>query len=175
MPIIIAALGLLATVYVYYRRSQGIARTAADVVDVIDGARLGVRRFRFQRKANTHPAEAIDDPLIAVGGIAAAFVELDPMPTKDSWDRLTLNLAREFRLSAEEAQELSVLGRWFVTQCGTPPAAITRLSKKLYRLNGTQDALTLLAVIQHTLVPAGERLSDQQREALYDLKRIVRI
>ena len=175
MPIILTALGLLASFYFYYMRARGAARAASDIVDVIGDAGAAVRRFRFKRRANVHPVESVEEPEIAIAALAAAFVELDRMPTKDLWDRLSEVIGQEFQVSRDEAEELSVLGRWLVAQCGTAPAAVTRLSKKLYRLSGSASATPLLVIVQNTLAPQGGDLSDQQREALHDVQRALRI
>lgn len=175
MPFVIAALGALATAYFYYMRARGAANVASELVETVTDVGKAARRFRFKRRANVHPVESVDEPEIAIAAIAAAFVEMDPASSKDMWDRLTVAIAKEFGLSGAEAQELAVLGRWLVAQCGTVDAAVTRLSRKLYKLAGSPAITPLLTVVQTTLTPEDGQLSESQRGALQDISRALHI
>jgi len=175
MPIVIAVFGILATAYTIYMRTRGAARAASDLANVVGDVGLATRRFRFRQKSNLHPVESITDPKVAVAGIAAAFVELEGLPTQDLRNRLTIALAQQLGLTSDSAEELAVFGRWMVEQCGTPGAAVTRLSRKLYRLSGTGAVTPLLGIINTTLQPASGALNTHQSEALTDISNALRI
>lgn len=129
------------------------------------------RRFGFRRRQNVHPVDSIDDPKLALGGLAAAFFELDDLPTTDGRKALDVQLRQHLALDATEAQEIAVLGHWFVETCKGADPAVKRLSKRLYKLDKGASFPTLMAVISGTLQVSGKDLSVRQSEALTDIRR----
>ncbi len=110
----------------------------------------------------------------AVAALTAAHVELELMPSQDHWDRLKVNLARTLDVSGAEAEELMVVDRWLVAECGTVEnAAVAWLSRKLYRMAGPQggEALHgLLAIILAAQVPSP---NGAQVDAMQDAARLM--
>lgn len=175
MPILIALVGIIVTVGYFVIRARNTAQAGADLLDMANDVRLAARRFGFRRQANLHPAESIEDPNIAMAAIASAFVELDDLPTADQRAALTREMARTFNVSNHDAEELSVLGRWMVSECGTPDAAISRLSRKLQRLSDSDGFSQLMTLVQTAAKSGSGQLSRKQTEALDDIKRAFRI
>jgi hypothetical protein len=175
MPILIAAIGILAAVYFFIIRARNAAGMATELMDVANDVRLAARRFGFKRKSNLHPAESIEDPNIAIAGIATAFLELDDLPTKDQRTALEHNLRQVLGLESQAAAELAILGRWITAECGGADAAIARLSRKLFRLNGSESFTPLLQTVQGTLTAGSGTLNLKQKEALDDVKRAFHI
>lgn len=112
----------------------------------------------------------------AVAALAAAHVELELMPSQDHWDRLKVNLARTLDVSGAEAEELMVVDRWLVAECGTVEnAAVARLSRKLYRMAGPQGSEALhglLAIILAAQVPSP---NGAQVDAMQDAARLMKV
>jgi len=175
MHIIAAVLALVAGVYFFVIRARNAAAMTNELADVAGDVMAAARRFGFRRKYNTHPTESIEDPRIAIAGIADAFLQLDGMPTQDLRDGLQVELQREFQIDRKEAEELMVLGMWMINESQGAQPAITRLSKVLYKLSGTGAVTPLLTVVQNTLLSGGKDLSERQREALHDVKRALHI
>ncbi|KPP92030.1 MAG: hypothetical protein HLUCCA08_06845 [Rhodobacteraceae bacterium HLUCCA08] len=174
MPVILGLLALAAGVVFWMMRAQGAANTARDVADMAQDVRLAARRFGFRRRADIHPAESIEDPKLAVAGIAVAFAELDDLPTAEDRARLHVALRAVLRMSDADAQEMEVLGRWLMTQCGGPDATIARLSRKLFRLDGGGHADALDDILTRITDAAGKAPSRRQAEALEDIARALR-
>lgn len=175
MPILMTALGIIASAFFYYLRARGPARMISDVVDVVGDTRASVRRFQFRRQANVHPVDSIEDPAMAIGGLAAAYITLDTLPAQDHWDRLKVELARGLNISAIDAEELMVLGRWFVEQCGTPNAAVTRLARKLYKLSGPESATAIHGLLTTIISGLPTSQNGRQADALHDIRRAMHI
>jgi hypothetical protein len=110
---------------------------------------------------------------LAIATIATAFIELDDLPTADQRQHLAVQLRAKLRADADEAQEMEVLGRWFLTECGGADAAIARVSRKLYKLGGADQMEPLMEVLKASVT--GDSLSDRQREALEDITRAMRV
>lgn len=173
MHIVLGLIGLATAAYFLVVRARRGAEMAGELMDVADDIRAAARRFGFRRHQNVHPVETIEDPRLAIGAIATAFIALDDLPTAEARDTLDLHLRRHLDLTAEDAQEIEVLGQWFVSECGGPLMAVPRLAKKLHGLDaGGAGFQTLMAIIQGL---AGDGLSTRQSEALHDIKNAFRL
>ncbi|MDU8928974.1 hypothetical protein RXV86_16390 [Alisedimentitalea sp. MJ-SS2] len=175
MPVLLAIVGAITAVLYFVIRARNAADAAGDLIDMANDVRLAARRFGFRRNADIHPAESIEEPSIAIAGIASAFLELDDLPTSEQRSALTRSMGKTLNLSKQDADELAILGRWMASECGSPDAAISRLSRKLVRMAG-QDVFTpLLSIVNATLTASSTSLNTQQKEALDDVKRAFRI
>ena len=171
MPIIILILSAVGgAVWWWVRSNPDKAVYAAQ--DAVAVARNAPRKLAFRKQMNAHPVEGIDDARIAICALAQAFVELDDLPTKDQRDRLHLLVRTKLRASEEEAEEMEVLGRWLIGQCNSAEAAVTRLSRRLKIIDGT-DSWDLLQEVLMDLVNGD--LSEAQVSAIDDMKRALRV
>lgn len=175
MHIILGLLAIIAGVYFWLNRARNAAHIASDITDMAETALGAARRFGFRRKANKHPVESIDDPKLAIGGLATAFLELSGLPTKEEKEALVVGLQSALDVSHDDAQELTVLGHWFVNSCGGAQAAVPRLAKRVNKLDGDEGLTTSMQVIQHVAAAGDGVLSPTQAEALDEIKRIFRL
>ncbi len=167
MPFIILILTTLGGALWWWARQN--PRDALDMAaDAATTVRNAPRKMAFRKQTNAHPVEGIDDPCIAICAIAQAFIELDDLPTKEQRDGLHILLRTKLRCSEDEAQEMEVLGRWLQGQCQSPEAAITRLARRLRKIDG-DASWDLLQDMLGNLVE-GE-LSQNQVSAIADIKR----
>lgn len=175
MPIIIALLGAIAAVAYFVIRARNVTHAAGELMDVANDVRLAARRFGFRRQTNAHAADSIDDPNLAISALASAFIELDDLPTQDQRKAHEHQLRTTLGMDQETAQEALVLGRWLVSECGGADAAISRVSRKLFKLGGVETLQPLLTVIQGTLSNGNTGLSTRQKEAVDDISRVFRV
>lgn len=175
MPALIALVGIISTAAFFILRARNAGRAASEIMDMANDVRLAARRFGFRRRTDIHPAEAIEDPAIAIAGISSAFLELDDLPTSDQRSALTRAMGDTLELSKQDADELTILGRWMANECGTPDAAISRLSRKLARLGGQEQFQPLLTILNATLAASSNSLNTKQKDALEDVKRAFRV
>ena len=167
MPIIMLILSALGAALWFWVRNN--PRDAIHVAqDAATTLRNAPRKFAFRKQSNAHPVEGIDDPWIAICAIGQAFIELDELPTKEQRNRLHIKLRARLRCTDDEAQELQVLGRWLVTQCDGPKPAMTRLGRRLYKMEGDAMWDTLQEFLGALVT---EDLSPDQLDAIADLKR----
>jgi len=175
MPVILAVIGAVTAVLFFVIRARNAAGAATDLIDMANDVRLAARRFGFRRRTDIHPAESIEDPHIAIAGIASAFLELDDLPTSDQRSALTRAMADTLNLARQDADELTILGRWMADECGTADAAVSRLARKLVRLAGQDGFAPLLTILNATLTASSTSINTRQKEALDDVKRAFRI
>ncbi|TDT77238.1 hypothetical protein BDE40_0518 [Litoreibacter halocynthiae] len=170
MPILIAIIGALGAAAYWYFRMRDIGVAGRDLVNVANDVRLAARRFGFKRNANVHPAESIEDPKVAIGALAVAFLELDDLPSQEARIAMTRELQQATNVTLEDAEELAILGRWMMSECGGPEQTVTRLSKKLYKLGGSEHLAPLMQVLNAIGTSGNGTLSERQRSALDDIK-----
>lgn len=171
MPFIIALLGIIGAAYFWAQRARNARDMVGDVADMANDVRLAARRFGFNRKMNVHPVESIEDPRLAIAAIGSAFLELDDLPTAEQRKLLQVQIRSKLRANAEEAEEMEILGRWFMSECGGADPAVARISRKLYKIGGAQQMEPLLELLKASVTT----LSDRQRDALDDIKRAMRV
>ncbi len=166
MPIVILILTTLGgALWLWARQNPGDAVNAAQ--DIVTTARNAPRKMAFRKQTKAHPVEGIDDPRIAICALGQAFIELDDLPTAEQRTHLNTLLRTKLRCDAKEAEEMEVLGRWLVAQCQRSDAAIARLARRLYKIDG-DTSWDLLQDILISLVD-GE-LNHSQRNAIEDIK-----
>mgnify|MGYP007010885692 CR=1 FL=1 len=173
MPVIIAILGAATAFYFLVIRARNGAAIATEMLDMASDVRAAARRFGFKRRTNLHPVESIDDPKLAVSAIALAFLELNDLPTQDQRNAMIVQTQSTLGVSKSDADELMVLGRWLMNECGGADPAISRISRKLQRIDGANSFDALMSLIKSVLPADG--LNDKQRDALDDIKRAFRI
>ena len=173
MPLLIAIIGIAAAVYFFLNRARNAALMAGDLVDVAKDVQLAARRFGFRRQTNMHPVENIEDPNLATAALGIAFQQLDGLPTQDQRDKLTVLLHTQLRMDSEASQEAVILGGWLVSQCGGADAAVSRLSRKVYKLGGTEALQPLMEIIKGSLPESG--LSQRQKDAIEKIRFAFRI
>ncbi|MEJ6403980.1 hypothetical protein [Yoonia sp. 2307UL14-13] len=172
MPIILALIGAATAFYFLVIRARNAADIATDVVDMANDVRLAARRFGFKRRTNLHPVESIEDPNLAISAIALSFLELNDLPTQEQRNAMVVQSQSVLDVSKIDAEEMMVLGRWFMSECGGPDAAISRISRKLCKIDPSGFD-PLMGLVKAVLPDDG--LNDKQRDALDDIKRAFRI
>ncbi len=80
-----------------------------------------------------------------------------------------------FHLGNQPAEEMTTLGHWFVSECGGAEPAITRLARKLYKLDGANSFEPLLSILNTTMAAGSGALNAAQRGALDEVKCAFRI
>jgi hypothetical protein len=174
MPI----LGLLGTLIVagifWYVRNRGAVGTIEDVAELAGEARRAPRRIRFKRQANTHPVEQCEHPDELVAAYAAAFMEMDGLPSKDVHRAGVGELGRLYNTTLQDAEELLAYGRWLMAECGTPEQALSRLGKRLYKLDGSASFQSLMSTLSEIATASGG-LRARQKDALAQIKSDFRI
>jgi hypothetical protein len=173
VPFLIALVGAAAALYFFIHRARNAGHIAADVLDMANDVRLAARRFGFRRQANLHPVESLEDAHVAITAAALAFLELDDLPTQEQRARLVQEVREAFGLAQRDAEEMQVLGRWLAAECGTAQAAVSRLARRLYKLQGQDAFEPFLRVIGAGASQGG--LSGRQRDALEDVRLAFRI
>jgi len=146
------------------RNPEDALHVAKDAVTV---ARNAPRKIAFRRQHNQHPVEGIDDARLAISALGHAFLALDDLPTREARAQLDVVLRKTYGLSDEDAVEMQSLSVWLVDQCGGAQAAVSRLGRRLYKIDGSDAWDELRKVFESAI---GDELSERQITAVEDLK-----
>lgn len=166
-------LGAISAAAVWYWRFS-MARDAAREIGNIAGDLVNApRRFGFRRRANAHPVEGVDEPDLAITAIAVAFLELSGMPSRDDQDALGDILGNQLGIAGGDVDEMMILGRWLVGECQGAQPAITRLTKRLAKLDDA--AFQKLLPVLNEIGGRSGGLSEKQRDALEEIARILKL
>ena len=174
MPVILAILGLVVAAGVWAYRIRAAAQVSRDLADMAGDVVSAARRLGFRRRTNVHPVESVDDPSLAVAATGIAFLELSALPTAEQQAALAASLAAHTHGSETETQERMIVGRWLVSESGGPQQAVTRLARRLYKLD-PQGWQMLLPVLNDVARSAGAEMTPRQRDALDEISRVMRI
>ena len=175
MPFILGLLALAGAAYFWIARARNAAAMTHDLAGVASDVMAAARRFGFRARFNTHPVESLDDPDIATASAALAFLEMSGLPTTEQQNALIISLQSHLTMSHDKAQEALILGRWLVTESAGPVSGLTRLTKRLYKLKGAPSFDALMAVLNDVAKSGRHGISDKQKDALDDIKRLYRI
>lgn len=173
MPLLIAIVGGLIAASIWYWRIRTAGVAARELTDMARDVVGAARALGFRRRANVHPVESVDDPALAVTAIGIAFLELDDLPSREDRERLASSISRHTGNSMARTEEMMIVGRWLVNECHGPQPAITRLTRRLSRLD-QHGFQSLLPVLNDVGQGAGG-LSQRQREALDEVARLMKL
>ncbi|MBA4491416.1 hypothetical protein [Paracoccus sp. S1E-3] len=146
--------------------AREIGNVASDLINA-------PRRLGFRRRANAHPVDGVDDPKLAIATISLAFLELGGLPAREDQYALAKTLSQQLALPRDDADEMLILGRWLIGECQGPQPAITRLTKRLGKLDA--GAFQQLLPILNTVGSRTGGLNDRQRDALEEIARILKL
>jgi hypothetical protein len=176
MPYIVALLGLIAGAYFWMNRARAAGMAAQDLAGVAQDVMSAARRFGFRRRYNEHPVDSLQDADVAIAGAGLAFLDLTGLPSSEQQDALLVSLQSRLGHDRQKAEEAMILGRWLVTECGGPDAALKRFTRRLIKLKGNGALQPLLEVLKDVAAAGRDgALSTRQKEALEEIARSFRL
>lgn len=173
MHILIAIGTIVMGILIWSYRIRAAREAVDDLSDLASDVMAAARRLGFRRRPDTHPVDAIEETTLAAGALSVAFLDLGTRQTEEGRAVHLRSLQSHLGISLEEAEEMLVLGPFFVNACQGALPAVTRLGRQLRKLGG-DDALDPALQVINDVASAGGGLNDTQRDALHDLKNIFR-
>ncbi|MCB2129697.1 MAG: hypothetical protein KDE03_11600 [Rhodobacteraceae bacterium] len=176
MPVILGLIGLITVAFLWVVRMRNAAEMTHEIAGVAQDVLSAARRLGFRRKFNTHPVDSLDEPNLAIGALSIAFLELGGLPSAEQQDALLKSLQHHTGQSLKDAEETLILGRWLVTESNGPQQAVTRLSRRLAKIDRAGSFTPMMAVL-NDVAGAGRdsTVSERQREALTEIARAFKL
>ena len=175
MPVLLGLLGAVAVAYFWIMRARNAAEMTHELAGVASDVMAAARRLGFRRRYDLHPVESVEEPNLALSSLSLAFLELSGLPTAEQHSALTRSLQSHTEQSLTEAEESLILGRWLINECNGAEPAITRLSRRLAKLDRAGALEPLMAVLKDVAVAGSGETSAKQKEALAEIARQFRI
>lgn len=176
MPVLLGLIGILGAALIWYWRVRAAGQAAQDLAGAAQDVLSAARRFGFRRRYNEHPVDSLEDGNVAIAGIGLAFLELSGLPTAAQQDALLISIQRHLGHDPARAEEATILGRWLIGECGGPAPALTRLTKRLYKLRRAEGLQPLMQVLNDVAAASRDgSLAPRQREALDEVARLFKL
>lgn len=173
MPLLAAILGAVIAAAVWYWRLRAAGMAARELTGMAADVLGAARALGFRRRANVHPVDSVEDPALAVAAIGIAFLELDGLPSREDQQRLARSIGRHTDNAMPKTEEMMIVGRWLVNECHGAQPAISRLTRRLARLDAA-GFQPLLSVLNDVAQGAGG-MSEKQRESLDEIGRLMKL
>lgn len=170
MHIILGLLGIIGTAIVWIMRMRAAAQASQFVWNAASNVIDAAKRFQYRPRNAENPIDAIDNPTLALAALGTAFLELDTLPTREQRDAMHQSLARIGHLTLNDAEDMSALARWIVTEAGGPRHNMDRLAKRLRIMSGADRFPDMMEMFQSIAQAGTTDLNDFQREALKDVQ-----
>lgn len=176
MPVLIGLLGTIAVAYFWIVRVRNAAEMTHELAGVASDVMAAARRLGFRKRHNTHPVESVDEPNLALSALSLAFLELAGLPTAEQHSALQRSLQSRTGQSLKETEESLILGRWLINESNGPQPAVTRLSRRLAKLDRAGAFEPLMAVLKD-VAQAGHdgAVSERQKDALSEIARAFKV
>lgn len=175
MPALLGLLGAIAVAYFWFVRMRNAAEITHELADVASDVMAAARRLGFRRRYDTHPVESVDKPDLALSALSLAFLELAGLPTAEQHAALQRSLQSNTGQSLKDTEESLILGRWLINECNGAEPAITRLSRRLAKLDRAGSLEPLMAVLKDVTLAGSGETSARQKDALAEIARAFKI
>lgn len=174
MHIVAAVIAILGAAFFWMHRARNAAEMTQELGGMASDVVSAARRFGFRRRHDRHPVDSLEDSHVAIAGAGLSFMEIGGLPSREQHDALNRSLQAHLDIPMKDAEEALILGRWLMNECSGASPALTRLTKRLSKLD--RNGFTpLMAVMKDVAAHAGGDLTDLQRDALAEIARVFRI
>jgi uncharacterized tellurite resistance protein B-like protein len=162
MHIILGLMAVLGGAAFWYWRVKAIKETADDVTDIAGRAWGKWKRYKFRRKAEGSPVEAVDDP------VAAAIIMMIVMASEEH----PLTPAAETAIRTEvvkamgiaDPTELMVFGKWVASHVEDANNVSLRYAKLWMRELSSSEREDLVQMVRRVAAADGEVTARQQHK-----------
>ncbi|MEO1101273.1 MAG: hypothetical protein AAFW65_05450 [Pseudomonadota bacterium] len=165
MHILIAIIGIVTAISVWYWRIKMISDAARGGADLAKSAANLPRRLKFKRQAGQGGLKLVDDPREAAAIIMLEIARAGGEVSRDHKAVMTEQMVRDFELSQDDAEALIAHAAWLTRNAPAAHAVISRMSDFVLRVPGIGpkqivdlDSM-LVAVSEAEGTPSREQLS----------------
>ncbi|MEM8742806.1 MAG: hypothetical protein AAGE13_15100 [Pseudomonadota bacterium] len=170
MPLLLLVLGALGAGLFWYYRIRNAAEATREITEMASDVQSAARRFGFKRRADIHPADAVDDARLVGAALALVIAAHERIIGADGHRRLSDICRDAFDCTQNEAEEIVVFARWLEAQFSNRDEAARRLTRRL-NLLARGDVLPDLERMVGALAPPGPDGYGEDTQAVLERSR----
>ncbi|WP_119270502.1 hypothetical protein [Taklimakanibacter deserti] len=160
MHILIALVGILGVAAVWYWRLKAIKETTDDVTDMAGRAWGKWKRYKFRRKAEAAPVEAVDDPVAAAVIMMMAIAAEERPLTQTAETAIRGEVVKTMGIA--DPTELMVFGKWVASHVEDANNVSLRYAKLWMRDLSQGEREDFLRMVRRVAAADGEVTARQQ-------------
>ncbi len=160
MHILLAIAGILGVVGVWYWRLKAAKETADDVADMAGRAWGKWKRYKFRKKAEASPIEAVDDP-VAAAVITMMAVAAEEHPLTAAAEA-AIREAIVKTMGIADPTELLVFGKWVASHVEDANNVSLRYAKLWLRDLSENERRDFVQMVRRVAAADGEVTARQQ-------------
>lgn len=160
MHILMALVGILGVAAFWYWRVKAIKETADDVTDMAGRAWGNWKRYKFRKKAEAAPVEAVDDPVAAAVIMMMAIAAEEHPLTPVAETAIRNEVARTMGIA--DPTELMVFGKWVASHVEDANNVSLRYAKLWLRDLSQSEREDFLKMVRRVAAADGEVTARQQ-------------
>lgn len=168
MHILMALVGILGGLAFWWWRFKAVKEAADDVTDVAGRAWGKYKRYKFRKKAEASPVEAVEDPVAAAVVMMIAMVQEEREFTLQHETRVAEEVRRV--MGVEDTSELMVFAKWVAKHVEDANNVSLRYAKLWHRALNRAESRDLVDMVRR-IAEADGPLSDKQKRKIEKLEQ----
>lgn len=160
MQFIIALAGIIGAVGFWYWRFKAAKETADEISDMAGTAWGKWKRYKFRKKAEASPVEAVDDPVAAAVIMMIAVAKEEHPLTPQAEAAIRDEAVRTMGIA--DPSELLVFGKWVASHVEDANNVSLRYSKLWARALSESEQIDFVRMVRRVAAADGEVTARQQ-------------
>lgn len=162
MHIILGLMAVLGGAVFWYWRVKAIKETADDVTDIAGRAWGKWKRYKFRKKAEASPVEAVDDPVAAAVIMMMAIAAEEHPLTQSAETAIRGEVVKGMGIA--DPTELMVFGKWVASHVEDANNVSLRYAKLWMRELSAGERGDLVQMVRRVAGADGEVTARQQHK-----------
>lgn len=147
MPIILTLLATGGALLFYLNRVRQARHIADEISQLVGDAASAARRFSYKRRAHVHPADAIDDPVVASAALLVLAARADGGLSRDEETAILRQLQVGHGVMLDAARDAMALGSWVADQGRNPDEMTRRVVRRALNLSDRDQVERLVGML----------------------------
>lgn len=170
MHILLGILAVLGGAAFWYWRVKAIRETADDVTDIAGRAWGKWKRYKFRKKAEASPVEAVDDPVAAAVIMMMAIASEERPLTQAAETAIRGEVVKGMGIA--DPTELMVFGKWAAAHVEDANNVSLRYAKLWMRELSAGEREAFIQMVRRVAAADGEVTARQQHKIAKLMERL---
>ncbi|NJM29735.1 MAG: hypothetical protein HC855_06215 [Rhizobiales bacterium] len=167
MHIILGVLAILGGLAFWWWRMKAVSEAASEVTDVAGRAWGKYKRYKFRKKVEDSPVEAVDDPVAAAAVMMIALVKEEGPLTPQAEEAIRMEATAVMQV--DDPTELMVFSKWVADHVSDANNVSLRYAKLWAGALSRDERLELVEMVERA-VSAVAPVTPNQRNKIAKLR-----